>query len=68
MILVELTRDMRPRRAGDDALLPDAAALALLASGDARNPRDRFGAPVDPVAVPESASTRVARGRHYRTK
>jgi len=53
MILVELTRDMRPKRAGEDIMLPDGVAEALIATGDAKNPRDRFGAPLDAKVVPE---------------
>lgn len=51
MMLVELTVDMRPKRAGEDMLLPDGVAETLVASGEARNPRDRFGAPLDPKQV-----------------
>jgi hypothetical protein len=43
MILVELTRNMLPRRAGEDVLLPNDLAEALIEQGQARNPRDRFG-------------------------
>ena len=65
MIMVELTRDMRPKRAGDDWLLPDETALSLLASGQAKNPRDRFGAP-----LPSPGADARGRGesRRYRTK
>ncbi len=51
MILVELTCDMRPKRAGEDILLPDGVAQRLIDLGEARNPRDRFGAPIEPMVV-----------------
>lgn len=61
MKLVRLTRDMRPRCAGSDVLLPDEAADRLLACGEADNPRDRFGAPLtEPVPAD--------RRRAYKTK
>jgi hypothetical protein len=39
MKLVELTRDMRPWRAGDSALVPDVVADAMVKAGEAHNAR-----------------------------
>ena len=39
MKMVEFTRDMRPHRAGETRVVPDAMAEKLIASGDAK-PRD----------------------------
>ena len=53
MILVELTRDMKPNRAGDSRLLPDDVARRLIAEGLAKNPRDRDGCQLpDPEGLP----------------
>ena len=45
MKLVELTRDLRPWRAGDSALVPDMVADAMMKAGEAHNAR-----PFPPVA------------------
>ena len=39
MKLVELTRDLRPWRAGDSALVPDMVADARMKAGEAHNAR-----------------------------
>ena len=39
MKLVELTRDLRPWRAGDSALVPDAVADAMVKTGEAQSAR-----------------------------
>lgn len=39
MRIVTITRDMRPYRAGQDAVLPDDLADKLLKSGEAKDPR-----------------------------
>ena len=39
MKMVEFTRDMRPHRAGETRIVPDAMAEKLITSGDAK-PRD----------------------------
>ena len=49
-MLVELTRDMCGFKVGADWLVSDPLALSLIAEGNARNPRDRFGKPLTPVA------------------
>ena len=64
MKLVRLSRDMAPWHAGDDKLLADELADRLLASGEADNPRDRFGKPL----VETSAMTPERRKGGYRTK
>ena len=59
-ILVTLTRDQLPVRAGEARLLPAELAQRLIAAGDAKDPRDRFGRPLaQPVA---------RRSRFYETK
>lgn len=46
-ILVTLTKDIPPSgRAGESRLLPTALAQQLLAAGDAIDPRDRQGRPL----------------------
>ncbi len=50
MILVELTRALRPACSGQSLLLPAEVARQLIAEGGAKNPRDRFGNPL-PVAA-----------------
>ncbi len=39
MQIVTLTRDMRPWRSGQDAVLPDEIAAKLVDSGEAKDPR-----------------------------
>ncbi len=64
MILVELTRDMKPGRAGESLLLPPDLARQLIADGAAKNPRDRFGNPLPATADLPSFVTRQT----YKTK
>ncbi len=53
MKLVELTRDLRPWRAGDSALVPDAGADAMVKAGEAHSARP-FPPPAEASAeVPE---------------
>jgi len=57
MKLVDLTRDIRPWRAGDSAALPDDIADRLVGAGEAKNPR-----PWPPTATaPASVVSRVLR-------
>lgn len=50
MKMVEFTRDMRPHKAGETRVVPDAVAEKLIANGEAK-PRDSvFDKPVDPPA------------------
>ncbi len=58
MILVELTCDMRPYRARESVLLPDGIAQRLIDLGEACNPRDRHGAPIEPMVVPPEKKRR----------
>jgi hypothetical protein len=51
MKLVELTRDMRPWRAGDSALVSDALADAMVKAGEAHNARP-FPPEADKPALP----------------
>ena len=58
MKMVEFTRDMRPHRAGETRIVPDAMAEKLIASGDAK-PRDSvFDKPVEPSAHGKPYKTR----------
>ena len=63
MILVELTRDMIPQRAGASILLPPEVARRLIAEGAAKNPRDRFGGPLpaDPAPAPPAKRAYVTK-------
>ena len=55
MKMVEFTRDMRPHRAGETRVMPDAMAERLIASGDAKPVDSVFDKSVDP---PKSYKTR----------
>ena len=69
MILVDLTRDMRPQRAGESMLLPAETARRLIAEGAATNPRDRFGKPLPAAAeLPDFVAKPVAGLATYKTK
>ena len=58
MKMVEFTRDMRPHKAGETRVVPDALAEKLIAAGDAK-PRDSvFDKRVEPPA----------RGKPYPTR
>ncbi len=58
MKMVEFTRDMRPQRAGEKRVLPDAVAEKLIAAGDAK--------PCDSVF--DKSPQPVATGRAYKTR
>jgi hypothetical protein len=58
MKMVEFTRDMRPHRAGETRIVPDAMADKLIAEGSAK-PRDSV---FDKSAQPASA------GKKYRIR
>ena len=45
MMMVEFTRDMRPQRAGERRVLPDAVAERLIAEGAANAVPSVFDAP-----------------------
>ena len=61
MKMVEFTRDMRPHKAGETRVVPDAVAEKLIASGDAK-PRDSvFDKPVDPPGRGKPYPTRKRR-------
>jgi hypothetical protein len=57
MKMVEFTRDMRPHRAGETRIVPDAMAEKLIASGDAK-PRDSVFDKPEKQAVGKSYKTR----------
>ena len=63
-ILVRLAKDMRPKRRGEDYLLPYEVARDLLRRGDVTDPRTRDGEPID-MASMEPRRTRRA---EYLTK
>ncbi len=62
MKIVTLTRDMRPWRAGDRPVIPDAVAERLVANGDATDPRPF---PPEDVAGPQ---IRPPKGRYLTRK
>lgn len=64
-ILVELTKDMRPMKAGDSRLVPADMARRLIAEGAAKNPRDRHG---KPLAIAEALPEFVSRPKYLTKK
>lgn len=69
MRIVTLARDMRPHRAGDDRVLPDELAAALIASGDARDSRPFPPPDVAPaVAVGEVKRPVLSAKQRYFTR
>ena len=63
MKLVELTRDLRPWRAGDSALVPDAVVDAMVNVGDAHNAR-----PFPPQAAASAQVDERPRGSYLTRK
>jgi hypothetical protein len=59
MKMVEFTRDMRPQRAGEKRVVPDAVAEKLIATGDAKPVVSAFDKPSKPPVVT---------GRTYKTR
>lgn len=57
MKMIEFTRDMRPQRAGEKRVVPDAVAEKLIKAGDAK-----------PVASPFDKPTGQLTGRTYKTR
>jgi hypothetical protein len=68
MKIVKLTRDMRPWRAGDDAVLPDELAEKLLKLGEAQDPRPYPPSDVAPAAPRETLSLKKKPGYFTRKK
>jgi hypothetical protein len=69
MRIVTLKRDMRPWRAGQDAVVPDAIADMLIKSNEASNPRPFPPPDVAPrVAVGERPVLTLKRPRAYYTR
>ena len=48
--MVEFTRDMRPHKAGESRVVPDAVAAKLIAVGDATPRESVFDKTVEPPA------------------
>jgi hypothetical protein len=67
MKIVKLTRDMRPWREGQDAVLPDDLADKLVKAGDAKDSRPFPPQDVAP-AVPVVAEPLLKRPRPYFTR
>jgi hypothetical protein len=69
MRVVTLKRDMRPWRAGQDAVLPDDVAAKLIASGEATNQRP-FPPPDVAPAIPVDGkpTLKLARPHFIRKK
>ena len=61
MKMVEFTRDMRPHRAGESRVLPDALADKLIAEGRAK-PRDSVF-----DKMPSQAAKQIV-GKAYKTR
>ncbi|MDE3017033.1 MAG: hypothetical protein KGI29_08980 [Pseudomonadota bacterium] len=59
MKMVEFTRDMRPHRAGDKRVVPDAVAARLITAGDAKHYFSVFD---------ESAQAPPAPGKPHKTR
>ena len=68
MKMVEFTRDMRPQRAGETRVVPDAVAEKLIADGDAKPCDSVFDNPVNAVAKDCASGTRVSVGKTYKTR
>ncbi len=58
MKMVELTRDMRPHRAGERRVVPDAMAEKLIASGDAKPCVSVFDRDMKPASGGRTYKTR----------
>jgi hypothetical protein len=56
MKMVEFTRDMRPQRAGEKRVVPDAVAERLIAAGDAKLCKSVFDKPQPETAETQSQS------------
>ena len=60
MLQVDLTRDLRPWRAGDSPVLQDDVARKLVETGEATNPR-----PWPPGAVEAAQAAEKPHGRYF---
>ena len=58
MKMVEFTRDMRPQRAGEKRVVPDAVAEKLIAAGDAKSVVSTFDKSPKPTATGRTYKTR----------
>jgi hypothetical protein len=67
MKIVTIERNMRPWRAGQDAVLPDELADKLVKAGDAKDPRPYPPQDVAP-AVPVTARPTLKPARPYFTR
>jgi hypothetical protein len=65
--VVELTRDMRPFRKGQDAVVPDDMAAQLVKDGDATKSRP-FPPPDVAPQVPVGKPTQTVTQKRYMTR
>jgi hypothetical protein len=68
MRIVKLSRDMRPWRAGQDAVVPDEVADKLVEAGDATDPRPYPPEDVAPAVPVGSGTLTLKRPRGYFTR
>ncbi len=66
--IVTIVRDMRPWRAGQDAVLPDDLADKLVKAGDAQNPRPYPPQDVAPAVPVGTETLTLKRPRPYFTR
>ncbi len=65
---VEMTRGMRPMRAGQTRIVPDAVAERLVSDGTARNSRDWPAKPSGAESSPAPAAGDVSTKQTYKTR
>jgi hypothetical protein len=69
MRIVKITRDLRPFRAGQDAVLDDVLAARLVKDGDASDSRPFPPADVRPASAAEPQSAQAtAKSRTFMTR
>ena len=68
MKIVRISRDMRPWRAGQDAVLSDELAEKLIKSGEAENPRPYPPADVTAPRKEDRPTIHLPRAKPYFTR